>query len=265
MKTASSARTISCIRRAGSDHGDPKRFTMWGRTCDPEPEHEAAAGDELQVVAEVGEVHRVAGERDRDRGPELHARGVLGGDGERDERIVLGLEREDAVVPDLLEARVRRAHVARILERAGGEDLHAPGQASCSMAMRRRPASIEREVGERLREVAEVLAGGRVDLLGVQVQRTRERQELLEERSGPLGLADDRERGDQPERADGERALLAGQAVVGACRRGSAAPSPSLVSSSAMARTVARTRSSSPGRKPMIGMSRFDASRALVP
>ena len=74
-----------------------------------QPEQEAATGDELQVVAEVGEVHRVARERDRDRGAELHRGGVLGGDRERDERIVLGLEGEDAVVPDLLEPRVRRS------------------------------------------------------------------------------------------------------------------------------------------------------------
>ena len=53
--------------------------------------------------------------------------GVLGRDRERDERIVLGLEAEHAVVPDLLEPRVDGPDVAGILERAGGEDLHRAG------------------------------------------------------------------------------------------------------------------------------------------
>ena len=52
--------------------------------------------------------------------------------------------------------------------------------------MRRCAASIEREVRERLREVAEVLAGGGVDLLGVQEQRAGEREQLLEQRPGPF-------------------------------------------------------------------------------
>ncbi len=107
-----------------------------------EPEHETASSDELQVVGEIRQVHRRARERDRDGGAEPHARRVLGGHRERDERVVLGFEREHAVVADLLEPRVRRAHVARVLERAGGEDLHAAGQASVSIAIRRRPASM---------------------------------------------------------------------------------------------------------------------------
>src|SRR5690242_19355944 len=73
----------------------------------------------------------------------------------------------------------------------------------------------EGEVGEGLREVAEVLTRAGVDLLRVEVERPGERKELLEQLPGPGGLADHRERGDEPERADGERALLAAQAVVG--------------------------------------------------
>ena len=43
----------------------------------------------LQVVADVGERHRVAGERDRDRRAELEPLGVLGGEHERQERVVV--------------------------------------------------------------------------------------------------------------------------------------------------------------------------------
>ena len=141
--------------------------------------------------AEVRQRHRVPRERDRDRRAQPHPFGVLGGDGERDERVVLGLEAEHAVVPDVLESRVDRAHVARILERARGEDLHALGSGILLDGDETTPGIDQREVGERLREVAEVLAGGRVDLLGVEVQRTGERQQLLEQRAGAFDLADD--------------------------------------------------------------------------
>ena len=73
----------------------------------------------------------------------------------------------------------------------------------------------QREVGERLRVVAEVLPGRDVDLLRVEQQRSGERQQLLEQRTRPFDLADDRERGNQPEGADRERPLLAGEPVVG--------------------------------------------------
>src|SRR5207253_912245 len=72
----------------------------------------------------------------------------------------------------------------------------------------------QRQMGERLREVAQVPAGVRVDLLGVEVQRAGEGQQPLAEPPGPRQLADLDERGHQPERADRERTLLAGQPVV---------------------------------------------------
>ena len=69
--------------------------------------------------------------------------GVLGGDRERDERIVLGLEREHAVVPDLLEARVRaRGRRADPRARSVVKTCTRRVRHPCSMAMRRRPASI---------------------------------------------------------------------------------------------------------------------------
>ena len=46
----------------------------------------------------------------------------------------------------------------------------------------------EREMCERLREVAEVAAGARVDLLGIEMQRTGERQQALAQVLGPAQL-----------------------------------------------------------------------------
>ena len=73
----------------------------------------------------------------------------------------------------------------------------------------------EREVRERLREVPEVAPGSRVDLLRVEQQRAREAQHPLAQLAGQRRLADLGERAHEPERADRERPLLAGQAVVG--------------------------------------------------
>ena len=73
----------------------------------------------------------------------------------------------------------------------------------------------EGEVREGLREVAEVPAGARVELLGVEAERRRDAQQALHQVAGALQLADDRQRGDEPEGADQEAALLARQAVVG--------------------------------------------------
>ena len=76
-------------------------------------------------------------------------------------------------------------------------------------------ALIERQVGERLREVAEVAAAAGVELLGVEAERAGEREQLLAQRPGPAVLADLDQRRHEPERADRERALLAGEPVVG--------------------------------------------------
>ena len=70
-------------------------------------------------------------------------------------------------------------------------------------------------MGEGLREVAQVVARVDVELLGVEAERRPDAQQALHQVAGALGLADDGEGGDEPERADQERALLAGQAVVG--------------------------------------------------
>ena len=121
----------------------------------------------------------------------------------------------------------------------------------------------QREVRERLREVAEVPAGVGVELLGVEPERRGDPQQPLHQVARPLQLADDRERRDEPERADQERALLAREAVVGLV--GAVAQHEAVLGQVVGDRvTVARRRSSSPGRKPKIAASSIEASSASV-
>ncbi len=82
----------------------------------------------------------------------------------------------------------------------------------------------QRQVGEGLREVAQVAPGLRIDLLAVQVERAGEGEQPLAQAARPLELADLDQRRYQPEGADGEGALPAGQAVIGLAPSGSAAP-----------------------------------------
>ncbi len=88
--------------------------------------------------------------------------------------------------------------------RSLGKDLWAFGQALI------RPDDVhhgvdEREVSERLREVAQVASAVRLDLLGVEQQRAGVGEQLLAKRPGPVQLADLGERRNEPERADRER------------------------------------------------------------
>ena len=122
----------------------------------------------------------------------------------------------------------------------------------------------QRQVRERLREVAEMPARPRIDLLREQSERTRERQQLLEERARLVQLVDLDQRGHQPEGADRERPFLAGESVVGLVHA-VAKTNPLTVSSSAIARTVARIRGSSGGRKPSRTPRSTEASSADDP
>ena len=70
-------------------------------------------------------------------------------------------------------------------------------------------------MSERLREVSEVAAGPRIDLLGVEAERAGVAEEALAELAAALDLADLAQRRDEPERADEERALVADEAVIG--------------------------------------------------
>ena len=68
-------------------------------------------------------------------------------------------------------------------------------------------------MAEGLREVAEQLAGSGVDLLGQQADVVDEAGGPLEDRPGPFGPAGQGQRLGQPEGAQQEGALLAGEAV----------------------------------------------------
>ena len=71
-------------------------------------------------------------------------------------------------------------------------------------------------MGEGLREVPQVLARRRVDLLRVEQEGPGEVEQLFAEARCPFALADHRQGGHEPEGADGERALFALEAGVGA-------------------------------------------------
>ena len=72
----------------------------------------------------------------------------------------------------------------------------------------------EGEVGERLGEVAEVLAALWVDLLAVQLEGSGEREQLRAELARLVELPDLAQCRDQPEGADREGALLAVDGLV---------------------------------------------------
>ena len=115
----------------------------------------------------------------------------------------------------------------------------------------------QRQVRERLREVAEVAAGVGVELLGVEAERRGDPQQPLHQVARPLQLADDRERRDEPERADQERALLARTARRRSRRCGSAGRSRPR-----SARRRSRARSRAGARRRRAGSSKIAASSA---
>ena len=92
-----------------------------------EPETEASVRRELQVVRGLRERHRVARERDRDRGRELHPLGVLGREQQREERIVLTFEAEDPVVSRGFDRGRGGGDRAEVGDRQCGVDLQLIG------------------------------------------------------------------------------------------------------------------------------------------
>src|SRR3954451_18773924 len=76
----------------------------------------------------------------------------------------------------------------------------------------------ERDVRQRLREIAEQLAGMHVDLLGEQSDVVAAADDVVEERAGFIDAAGQRERFDEPEAAGEERAFAGWKAVVGLAR-----------------------------------------------
>ena len=121
----------------------------------------------------------------------------------------------------------------------------------------------QREVGERLRVVAEVAARGGLELLGVELQRRGVGQQPLAEVLGLAVLADLRQRGDQPERADQERALLARAGRRRWPRCGSAArgrPRSAPRGSPSRSRARARPRAAGSARAARAGVEASSAS-----
>ena len=87
---------------------------MCGLHLRAETEDEAALRVGLQIPADVGDGHRIAGERHRDAGPELDRRGVLGGQHQRQERIVVDLGCPAAVVAPSLQRGRRLGDVGEL-------------------------------------------------------------------------------------------------------------------------------------------------------
>ena len=75
-------------------------------------------------MADVREQHRVARERDRDRGHELEPLGVLGRERERQERIARDLRGHAAVVAGGFERARARRNVREVGRDQSAVDLH---------------------------------------------------------------------------------------------------------------------------------------------
>ena len=141
------------MRAAGCDHGIENRFSMCALIWLPRPRREPALRERLQVVADVRERHRVAGERDRDPASPSSSRSVCSAaDQQRQERVVARLGGLRAVVAD-------------VLELAGGT---APASARSVPIGRRRSSCRERTGGLRRAPPVPERAHcrGLVDILG---------------------------------------------------------------------------------------------------
>ncbi len=120
------------------------------------------------------------------------------------------------------------------------------------------------DVGERLREVAELAAPHRVVLLGQQAHVVAQREQVARTARRPRPSAQQREVVDQPERAGEERALARRQAVDRLLR--AVALDQAVVGQLArIASTVPTMRGSRGGRKPTSGIISSAASSALLP
>ena len=170
----------------------------------------------------------------------------------RDRRRALRLDehRQDAREEHLLQARAsapaRRPSAAPA---TSGSSVRRPAPRATSIS---RAAVISPMWLKACGKLPELLAVGGVDLLGQQAEVVGVARELVEQRLGALDLAGLREAGDQPERADDERALLAGQPVgVEALRRcGSAARGRPRSGRGRSPRSSSASAGRSPGRKP---------------
>ena len=134
--------------------------------------------------------------------------------------------RAGATVEPVQPQVVLEGEVARVLL-PGDARLLSTGRRTQALLLRRdhvRDGVDQRQVRERLRVVAEVAPAGGLELLGVEPERRGVGEQPLAQVLGLAVLADLRQRRDQPERADQERALLAAAGRRRSPRCGSAAP-----------------------------------------
>ena len=120
----------SRIRAAGCDHGMLKRLVIVRADLRAEAQHEAAFGGGVEVVADLREHHWRAGEGDGNAGDEVHLRGVLGCERQRQEGVVRGLRRLNAAVAHLFELPGLGAYLPEIPANSA-VNLHVPFLALC--------------------------------------------------------------------------------------------------------------------------------------
>ena len=89
-----------------------------------EPEHEAAAGEALEVPGDLRRHERAAREGDRDARAELQALGVLGDDHQREEGVMAGLRGDDGIVAGVFDAAGGVADGVDGGSDEGGLDFH---------------------------------------------------------------------------------------------------------------------------------------------
>ena len=137
-------------------------------------------------------------------------------------------------------------------------------QACCCAEITCRDGVDQREMREGLGEVAQMAPAERRRAPRRRGQAARRVTAAARTVRARAGARRSRQRRDQPEGADQERALLAAAARRRSPRCGSAAPGRARSARRAIASTVARTRSSSAGRKRTSGISSVEASSASV-
>ncbi len=110
------------MRRTGRLHGMEKRFSMWRCICEPRPRMNRPSEYACRSHATLATVIGVPRERHRDAGAQLDGLGVLRGQHERQERVVVDLGGPAAVVTPPLQPDRGIGDVAE-LARDGAVDL----------------------------------------------------------------------------------------------------------------------------------------------
>ena len=102
------------------------RFSIWGWIWVPRPRMKRPCRVRLQIPADVGDDHRIAREGHRDVGAELESRRVLGGQQQRQKRIMTGFGRPAPVIPLLFQRAGCLGYLCQLIGNAP-VDLDAEG------------------------------------------------------------------------------------------------------------------------------------------